>query len=1728
MKLKKSDRRRFSRGHGQSSVMSASASVQGASSVKKEAEWGLLSKENPIEPAVVVPPQTSYHQDTQGNSNKRGNWGVFGFGRTNHNRGADDALKEKSKSRKKAAGYTLSRTPKNMRNSSNSSTAPSVVSASSKQQQQQHPPPPPPPPPPLPPPPQDTTPSKPAKSKAGRTSSKKNSKKQQPADPSKTQKQALKVTSSSPQQPQSQPQNDQLFSDTEWMPIPLSYDGMINESGLMMRDTLIPTPHQQQHHYTHQPAEQYPMNHPDDMSSNMPGFEMTYENDADASRLTASTVATTAIMSTSSSSGHQESHTGFMPTDSTATITVQHSNASPPKKTSPRVSPRKTKAEDDNNNNHQKTKKQSPTSAKSKRRQSMEAAVAAVLSPKKSPTAATTISTPSSSKNSKKRQQKSPVAHAAAKALVALSPRAANPDEQEDDDDDFGLHDFDPEASSDSEESESDSDDDDDPTDASAGPLTVNSQESTSFQFNLASKNMKSASAAKKQPQEEEPDENDDEDDDGFRILKTRSSSSKLGRSPKTVGTQPTAISTMSSLTPNSTSLSRTSASRTSASRTSASRTSASASLIGTKIIQPQLDPDIKASASSGSSTLFPPSSVDSSSPSVMTLNSKGAAAAAAASHMSGSASTNNGAHVSVAKQQQAKLIVSRPFGRNCLPANVMPWVVQVAPAEWDNPERRWKYRIQVTKRQPTAQQQQQHPPESCNSINSSAVAVTWRSLENFVWLEEALKAEFQGALLLPLLNIAVGMTDLEQATHEVDAELLRNWLSDVLNGIRGQGELILGQQQHSRSIDMLQAEAVEAFLYRSTAPLQKPGNLITSMMGEAFVMKQELHKRQREHQRQQQQKQQNHRPVLEYEDTEVTDGNCRSAICKPSPRKSKHPISPSTVYSHGHRHEEEPESFVNSFWSRGPLSILTDELCVTLGCQVLDEESPSSTGSSVSSMGPGGNNNSKRKYGYSSRALGTADTLDIQDSFLDASTVASSLVTPAHNIMAKQQPPPAAGNDAHRPKQWKLAQSITLIQAQRDLVLSYRKTALSTMEKVQVLLEEEENIGLAWKRFGIAVSNLFSYEKEVESARLGEKKIHRDCMPYRKIKKSTVDQCVRALAQQKIDRSVPALRMLRAMLTAYVADLSAVGPSVEAYLEGMKQIADFEEYFSSGAKQRFPEDKHLKDGEGSVATDSTSSQSSSDGDNELKAATTSLLGTFQQHLRSFTSSRDGEEKKANDADLVRTNSTSSTSTSGDDVHSPEWLLKRRVEDRVLENERLLRESLTTLCKSTPMRTARMAYAYFRSEANQCRLLRSAAAALRNKTDLSVKEAVTQMVVRHQAENKEDMKTELSLAQRMVNLGKKRFPSSGNGNQEIDSDDQEHARALMRDNALQIARERVGRWNSDLAMAMMKAVGVDDPNVRVEQTTRELRLVRKYAIGLRENLNRCVEAVEILRKAVLKGGRQDLKGVDTRKKPAKHIMETRKEYFAEVAKLFSGVVLDDETGSPKSSASLFLPSTKPLSKAGILLNDPMGWSTPFVELSSQVINSGPNGKGRGDCGNVAKTYIEGRDSQTEWLLSSLSGLLNEYTQRVEVVESFVYMECVGVQLEKHFSQKRTEALSAFEKKTDVSTAINIATRKRIPGLVNELKAKLGRFGSDVTHTAVKEAKEAHLESKNIKSELHDLALRRLQRARETSTERVVDLLKVWMKEEESACITELNAIGEILECVETNFLRVLG
>ena len=168
------------------------------------------------------------------------------------------------------------------------------------------------------------------------------------------------------------------------------------------------------------------------------------------------------------------------------------------------------------------------------------------------------------------------------------------------------------------------------------------------------------------------------------------------------------------------------------------------------------------------------------------------------------------------------------------------------------------------------------------------------------------------------------------------------------------------------------------------------------------------------------------------------------------------------------------------------------------------------------------------------------------------------------------------------------------------------------------------------------------------------------------------------------------------------------------------------------------------------------------------------------------------------------------------------------------------------------------------------------------------------------------------------------------------------------------------------------------------------------------------------------------------------------------------------------------------------MNDPAGWSTRSSRSSSKT-----------RCGAALLAYLDSRDADMETFLGELEVMLKDYKERVETIESFVYMLCVGIQVEKHFSKERASALAAFEKKTDIQTAINIAQRKRLPLLVQELRAKLEGFALEVTHTTVKESKEAHLVSKTLKGDIGALALRRFQRTKETAMDRIVSLMTSW-------------------------------
>lgn len=225
----------------------------------------------------------------------------------------------------------------------------------------------------------------------------------------------------------------------------------------------------------------------------------------------------------------------------------------------------------------------------------------------------------------------------------------------------------------------------------------------------------------------------------------------------------------------------------------------------------------------------------------------------------------------------------------------------------------------------------------------------------------------------------------------------------------------------------------------------------------------------------------------------------------------------------------------------------------------------------------------------------------------------------------------------------------------------------------------------------------------------------------------------------------------------------------------------------------------------------------------------------------------------------------------------------------------------------------------------------------------------------------------------------------------------------------------------------------------------------------------------------------------------------------------------------------------------------------------------PKQKGKVSCGSVTTKAIGTKDNSIGELLDKITFHLTSYTHRVESIESFVYMHCVGIQLERHFSKNRAVALESestrkgnldlsdkiirvchsrpdftfrsllhivticsfmvgpyslslvlfahpapkntsvvtgmtgFEKKTDITTAINLAAKKRLPLLVQELEAKLETVAPNASHTTVKQSKETHLRSKAIKTELSELAMRRFLRARETSMNRLVAILTEWSR-----------------------------
>lgn len=454
-----------------------------------------------------------------------------------------------------------------------------------------------------------------------------------------------------------------------------------------------------------------------------------------------------------------------------------------------------------------------------------------------------------------------------------------------------------------------------------------------------------------------------------------------------------------------------------------------------------------------------------------------------------------------------------------------------------------------------------------------------------------------------------------------------------------------------------------------------------------------------------------------------------------------------------------------------------------------------------------------------------------------------------------------------------------------------------------------------------------------------------------------------------------------------------------------------------------------------------------------------------------------------------------------------------------------------------------MGWKFFKMEAGQANLLNSAAVKLQSKVEEECKSSVQSPSSGNRSEESEDNIKEIEIVRRLLQLGSTRkykfqplqksssisgshtgSENSGYSGYESNSIEDESQHTGMDgdvttspgfERILMLVNDRAGLWDAELAMAIMEAAGIDDADVLVEETSRDLRAVRKLSVGLRENVNRCREALAVIRDVALGDSAQISQNRHYDETDQSELSRARERFLSELSLVFSGASQyfrypknEEERDSRKSSMKI-------LSRAGMELDDLAGWASAINSSAT----TGSNDKRR-RCGDVAAEYQKGREDATKGFLDKTSALLKDYDNRIESMDSFVYLHCVCIQVEKHFSQRRNLALQAWEKKTDITTAINIATKKRLPLLVKELKSKLASLGPEVSHTNVKEAKERHLGSKALKGELEALASRRFNRLKRASLDRVRSLVKLWTEHEQSAARREIKSLDEAIKEVE--------
>ena len=705
--------------------------------------------------------------------------------------------------------------------------------------------------------------------------------------------------------------------------------------------------------------------------------------------------------------------------------------------------------------------------------------------------------------------------------------------------------------------------------------------------------------------------------------------------------------------------------------------------------------------------------------------------------HMSGQDCVGNYEDASLDSGQKNDLLVltrsalSRPFGRTSLPAHLAKtWVVEVTSAGFDKSRNMSTYNIMVQKEEyndvgtPVPSPLRNGTLKHKLSLGTSFVAASIdRTLQDFLWLEEALRKEYHGSLIFPILSLAltsgtdwmttgtfdkesfakgdwdplaVSVQMLDDAMHSnepVDAKLLAGWFSDVLNSVRGKGELILDHKL--MDVDIIHSEAIESFLYKTSEPLPNPSRKRLGKSNES--------------------------------DSNWLLGDLKKAL----------------------NFQETGQDDISS-----TLAGLVKANLQCLG--IMDDDD----------IGYGNN-----------RHAHDPDSLVLQRT--------------------------KTGEDEENAEMWRGLIQSNGLRAQRFYIAVQKESTLRTMYQLRMLLERESLLSAAWKRFAISLSMLFAVEKDVEICKLEGLKPSSLSKPSR-VGKTQVDENLRILARQKVDRSVPSLKVLSGMLNTYYSDFSSVDPSLREYAEGLENLIK-----------------------------------------------TNMDGGWQSQLKAMSP-------------INLLNVSNHESSSNRHQYKAD---RYTMQERLSTNEEYMKSSIMQLCKAMKIRISRMGWKYFKMESGQVSLLLTSAEQVRsNLKSGRIRDA--SIMENEQSDNEK----EADLVRVIMELGLKRkykyqsvpkssasshtssetseisdFDKSHEGdNETLTTDDGGTIQSPLFESVMTVAREHSGRWNADVAEKILQGSGIPNVLMDADVKSKSLRLVSKLAGALRESVDRCKDAVQLL------------------------------------------------------------------------------------------------------------------------------------------------------------------------------------------------------------------------------------------------------------------------------------------